>query len=258
MTMSSLLPGGVERFLTWRRRFEELGFSKLAAVRAAADRELKRAYVRSRIEHLPASLRRSLRVVVDVGANEGQWLGALLAQVTVERVEAFEPNPVVADTLQASLARHAHVRLHRVAAGSTPGTLPLQVTAASDFASFKRPEAKVAAYYAPGATEVTSEVDVQVVTLDDALRDLGAVDLLKIDAQGFEREVLAGARGLLRRTRAILIEANYVSHYQGDESLGSLTELLATEGFTLWDLSPPHRAKDGRALWCDAVFVRAG
>jgi FkbM family methyltransferase len=182
-------------------------------------------------------------------------LGALLAVTKPERVDVFEPNPRAADELARAFGRHASVRIHRSAAGAEPGVLPLQVTASSDFASFRTPSPGVARYYAAGATEVTARVDVPVVTLDAALADLRSVDLIKIDVQGFEREVLAGAKQVLERARAILIEANLVSHYADDESLGSLTDLLAGAGWALWDLAPPFRAQDGRALWCDAVFV---
>jgi thiazole synthase ThiGH ThiG subunit len=103
---------------------------------------------------------------------------------------------------------------------------------------------------------VAAQVPVQVQTLDHMTRELERVDLLKLDVQGFERQVLAGGHETLQRTTALLIEANFVSHYASDDSFGTLTELLARAGFELWDLSPPFHAPNGRALWCDAVFVK--
>ena len=82
------------------------------------------------------------------------------------------------------------------------------------------------------------------------------MDLLKIDVQGFERAVLAGARYVLKNTRAVLMEVNLQSHYAGDDTLPALWNQLAAQGFSLWSLSPPFTGADGKALWADALFLK--
>jgi FkbM family methyltransferase len=253
--LKSLLPGGAERFLGWNAKFRELGFSHRAALRASASVERKRAYQSSRIGQLPPALRRTLDFVVDVGANQGQWSAALLTVAKPRRMEVFEPNPEAFALLEQRIGGRPGVQLHRIALGPTHGELPLQVTSASAFASFLDPIPEIASHYGTSATSVTKRVQVQVAPLDAVLSDNQPIDLLKIDVQGFERSVIAGAHTVLARTRAVLIEANFVPHYSGDDSLDSLTPLLRERGFALWDLAPPARAANGRPLWCDAVFT---
>jgi FkbM family methyltransferase len=253
--LDALLPAGVARFRSWKQRFEDLGYSGPSAARAASSREHKRAYADSRIVNFPSDLRRELGCVVDVGANRGQWASALLTLRPPRRFEIFEPNPEAFAILERSMSTAAGVRLHRSAIGAEPGELVLHVTEGSEFASFLEPERALEAFYAPGVMQVTADVRVPVETLDRVLHDVDRIDLLKIDVQGFERQVLSGAADVLRRTRALLIEANFVSHYKGDDTFGSLTALLRGSGFELWDLAPPFHAPDGRALWCDAVFA---
>jgi FkbM family methyltransferase len=253
--LSLLLPSGIDRFLDWRRRFERAGFSSWDALRAAGSRAQKRALVQSRIEQLPPRLRRELRCVVDVGANQGQWSLALLCVAQPARMELFEPNPEAFAVLSRALAGRPGLRLHPIALGAQAGELPLQVTAHSEFASFLTPALATPKYYGSESVTVQKHVRVAIDTLDHALADCPLVDLLKIDVQGFERQVLSGAAQTLARSRVLLIEANFVRHYQGDDSFGRLCGLLDELGFELWDLSPPFRAEDGQALWCDAVFV---
>ena len=47
---------------------------------------------------------------------------------------------------------------------------------------------------------ITSEVQVKMTTLDRLLVDLAEISLLKIDVQGYEKAVLAGAKQTLPRT----------------------------------------------------------
>jgi FkbM family methyltransferase len=254
--MDAWLPARVVRLHEWHRRFRRLGFDTIAAARAAVSRSKRAAYGQTKLEHLPDSIRGRLRVAVDVGANEGQWSTALLALVRPVRLELFEPNPACVRLLHARLRDIPGVRVHGVGLGAASGELTLNVTRSSDFASFLQPADRIRDEYAAGAVEIAERVTVPVETLDRALPDVEVIDLLKLDVQGFERHVIEGGRATLQRTRALLVEANFVSHYAGDDSLASLSALLQDRGMTLWGLAPPFLGRDGRPLWCDAVFVR--
>jgi hypothetical protein len=50
---------------------------------------------------------------------------------------------------------------------------------------------------------------------------------------------------------------NLQSHYAGDETLPALWNQLASQGFSLWSLSPPFTGVDGKALWADALFLKS-
>jgi hypothetical protein len=147
------------------------------------------------------------------------------------------------------------VRLHPLALGAEHGELALNIMKHSNFSSFLAPVSSLREHYGAPSAAIARQARVRVQMLDDFFADGTTLDLLKIDVQGFERHVLAGARRTLARTRSIFIEANLVSHYQGDDTLGGIVSLLFEVGFDPWDLSAPFRAPDGRALWCDATFI---
>lgn len=227
-----------------------------ATLLGAASKVNRDAFVASRIEHLPRALRSNLSLVVDIGANTGQWLSALQKLVRIERAEVFEPNPEAFEMLRSRLGHNANYSFHRNALGMKAGVSTLHVTCESSLASLLPPSKLLEEQYADCNARVVDEIQVPVTTLDAVLPGDGAIDLLKIDVQGFERPVLLGGVNTLSRTRALLIEMNFVSHYEGDDSFASLTDLLTGQfGFEFWDMSWPHRGPDGRALWSDAVFV---
>ncbi|MGZ3459411.1 MAG: FkbM family methyltransferase [Archangium sp.] len=142
---------------------------------------------------------------VDVGANVGYF--TLLASSLVGsagRVCACEPSVRAFQRLEATLRDNAisQARAFNFALGAEPGTLNLYFTSPT------------VTNHTPSmvAQEGARSVPVRVRTLDECLEEWGLerVDILKIDVEGFEPQVLAGAGKALAtgRIRAILCEFN--------------------------------------------------
>ncbi len=216
------------------------------------------AYDRSRFSILPPAFKRSPSFVIDVGANEGQWTHALTQLLSIPEIWVFEPNPEAMKVCRQRLGELSGITYFDVALGDEAGQVEFHVTAASDFSSVLHPRSEfLQAQYGAAAARVARTIPVKQCTLDSLVPESRSIDLLKIDVQGFERAVLAGARSVLARTRTVLIEANLVSHYASDDTFPALWNELADLGFSFWSLSAPCLGRDGRALWADAVFVRS-
>lgn len=234
------------------------GSSPILSWLSACSPHVRSALERSRLSLLPLWLRRPLSLVIDVGANEGQWVSSLLSLLRVQEVWVFEPNPEAMQKCRRQLARYRGIDFRELALGSAPGSAVLHVTKSSDFSSLLRPNRTlIDDHYRDDPGQVIGECTVQVSPLDDLLPEGKLVDLLKIDVQGFEREVLGGAAKTLRNTAAVLMEVNFRSHYEGDETFGPLHSLMTDLGFQLWSISPPYRGPSGEALWADALFVNS-
>lgn len=214
------------------------------------------ALERSRLSILPPALR-PLSFVVDVGANEGQWIGSLMELLPLPEVWIFEPNPEAMKICQERIGRRPGIKYFDLALGDADGQAELHVTASSSLASILEPRADfLEIHYGTNAAQVVLNKQVQIATLDSLVPESRPVDLLKIDVQGFERAVLSGAQRVLRSTRAVLIEVILQSHYAGDDTLPALWNQLTNQGFSFWSLSPPIISRGGKALWADAVFVK--
>lgn len=134
------------------------------------------------------------RVSLDVGANRGVYTYALLPHSRA--VHAFEPNPKMFDALR-HWAR-GRAELHPIALGDAAGTAELRVPRRRHGFSNQGASLSPAKADRPHAA-----LSVETARLDDlGIEDVG---FIKIDVEGFETEVLVGARETLRRDRPNLL-----------------------------------------------------
>ena len=201
---------------------------------------------------------------IDIGANKGEYSEALL-RLTGARVIAFEPLPKAFAAVQ-ELGERYPGRLTAVNAGvgDADATMDLHYGAEdSEHASFSD-EVQEIDYVGAGNVNV---IAVQVVTLDSYLAGAGAVpqiDLIKIDTEGFEHEVIAGAARTIERYRPRFIQVEYNLHqlFRG-QSLLSLSRLLP--GYTPFQVLPhgsglhrvdPKRPESNSYFFSNFAFVR--
>jgi FkbM family methyltransferase len=198
-------------------------------------------------------LRRELKpgmTFVDIGANCGYFSYLASQRVgSAGRVLAVEPSPRVADVVATAIRENGlkNVTLFRTALGRAAGELTLYVP----------PESL--ANHAPTAlaTPGWSPMTVPVRRLDDLLDEqmIDRVDVLKVDVEGYEGEVLAGAERALRsgRIRAMLVEFNEWWLRQAGSGSGELWDRILAAGFT--SASPRPASFDIRSL--HNVYFRA-
>lgn len=143
--------------------------------------------------------------ILDVGAHDG-LLTIPLSRLPGSSVLAFEPLPSAFARLDAAIrAAHGgamppHVALHPQALGAESGTITLSVPVLDGVV--QEQWASAAKDYAGFASVTVERHAVQVLTIDSlGLRNLTHV---KVDAEGFEEEVLRGAAETLRRCRPVL------------------------------------------------------
>ena len=248
-----LLPHGVVELTKNRHRLADLGLELPLTDWWRSDWLVHEAEA-SGLDLLPRGQWRNLRTVVDVGANVGQWSTMLLDLVRPEKLIVIEPQPAAFAKLQELLGNDGSVELHRVAIGDTEGTTKFRVTRDTTGASVLPPREEMSDLIG-GNWTVESEIEVPMKTLDGLLRDVAEISLLKIDVQGFEKAVLAGAPASLRRTNFLLIELNYLQQYEGGSWFGELHEILTRDhSFVLVDASKPLRL-NGRASMSDGLYV---
>ena len=101
---------------------------------------------------------------------------------------------------------------------------------------------------------------VKVETVDDLVRErsLEPPFLLKIDVQGAEREVIAGAAETLPQAAAVITEVSFFDFYEGGTAFGELLETMAAASFVVYDIGNlARRPLDGALSQADVLFVPA-
>ena len=104
-----------------------------------------------------------------------------------------------------------------------------------------------------------NEIQVECVTLDDlaGLLDIGfrRIDLLKVDAQGAEADILAGAQSMLGLVDNITLKINLFDFYSKRSSFGEIEGLLS--GFSLYAITKVSQdPKNFRTDWAEVFYTR--
>jgi FkbM family methyltransferase len=131
------------------------------------------------------------RLAVDVGAHIGQWSKNMAADFTA--VHAFEPVPDYAACWRANIKDAPNATLHGVALGAQSDVVCLRCgTPGSHGDTFVAPK-----------DQANVAFDVTLATLDSF--ELGQVDFVKVDCEGYEMFVLKGGQNTIRRDRPCII-----------------------------------------------------
>jgi FkbM family methyltransferase len=243
------MPVGLAEALEARRTFRRRG------LRTPSLRICRQAWL-SRLHLLPADLDLTSGLVLDVGANEGSFTNAILALAPGARVLAVEPAPGPQAQLRERFGADARVEVAAQALADRSGTATFHLTEHSHNSSLRTPRAEMTGLYEDEGWRVAGAIEVPVTTLDELVGERD-VAVLKLDVQGGEREVLRGGAATLARTRAVLMEVTFVSHYEGDATFDGLHQEMVGLGFELISVSEPGRTAGGDvATWADACYAR--
>lgn len=139
--------------------------------------------------------------MLDVGANVGAYSVTAAAYCPdLERIDAFEPAPVAFDELCQNLVLQPdrqRFTAHRVAAAATAGTGRFRVY--GDMHGANR-----LASARPANERDVETIEVELVPLDSLVDSSGETLMMKIDVEGAELDVLAGARRVFDDNRCLL------------------------------------------------------
>lgn len=221
------------------------------------------------VDAFPADFYLTLIDVGSAGGAQPRWkrFAPLLSAVL------FDPRE---PTARGKLGR-GETRVYPVALGATAGESVLYVTALGNMSSVLEPNLPLMqTYHKKGAhAEVVDRVKVPVTTLDAlAAADGFAPDVLKIDTQGSELQVLAGARAVLASSVVLAeVEVSFLARYHGQPLIDDIVSTMRGHGFELIELQrlKRYRARNaldianvglgggqraGRIAYGDAIFLR--
>jgi FkbM family methyltransferase len=200
-----------------------------------------------------------INLILDVGANDGGYGSYLRSIGYRDAIISFEPL-TIAHTKLSSRARTDpfwHV-MPRMALGSTDDTSVISV-AGNSASSSMLPMLEVHRHAAPSSAYVGTEPVVvrKLAGLDIPLIREYSNILLKIDAQGYEMQVLEGAEALLARVHGIQVELSLTPLYDGQSDYRSIIDWLTSRGYRMWNVIPGFVDQEtGRMLQFDGIFFR--
>lgn len=198
-------------------------------------------------------------LIIDVGANEGQF-GSAIRRFYRGEMHSFEPVSSAFETLAHAASMDPDWHVHKVALGSRDSIQTINVSEQTDFSSLLETNDYCADRFGSGALSVRKE-PVQVRRLDGLINEL-VPDLrnrkifLKMDTQGYDLEVFRGMGDKIRNVVALQSEVSLIPIYAG---MPRWTECVATyekAGFGIVGMFPVTR-DSGRVIEYDCLLVRA-
>lgn len=201
------------------------------------------------IKHL--LVQNGIDTIIDVGANTGQFGTKMRSCDFRGRIISIEPvreyHQVLLKKAQKDTAWDVAPRM---GLGAIRGEETIKVM--GTLSSFKSPLEKI---------DFEIEERVPIFTLDEVVISFGIPDAarmgLKLDVQGFEKEVIDGAEATLKRVHALLIELSLKPVYSGELHYLDMLALLEDKGFHAVYFSPVvDRQKLGEMWQVDALLVR--
>ncbi len=196
----------------------------------------------------------NVKVVFDVGANEGQSAECYVGAFPCARIYSFESIAATYKSLVERASRWPRVRTFQLAFADSNRTARIQLVPLSVQNSLRN---ELGDSSSSGGELVT----IRMLDSFCAEQNISHVDLLKTDTEGLDLEVLKGGEAMLRshRIQFILTEATFHPEDSYHTSFFRLIEYLSGFGYCFVDLydhdfvscSPPRPP----LAYCNALFT---
>jgi len=195
------------------------------------------------------------KTVFDIGVGHGTpWLYEGFSESKFVLIEALPAFQAAVEAIAARLGADHYM----VGLGRSEGRALLRVPKSGATGASFLPRSPELAALRKMAGEVLEDYSVEVTrTTLDRLANYEPPFFLKLDVEGAELDVLAGAKEALKRTEMVLMEISILPRHQAEASFSETIRFMDDSGFSLFDIVHMSQASvDGRLVYVDAAFVR--
>lgn len=200
--------------------------------------------------------------VFDVGANDGGFAEMLRSEAGYTGwIISFEPLEKVARALAKKAESDPRWEVMTDALGRSQGEMEFHQMAGDVFSSFLMPDTSQPDKYS-SSNKVVQSIQMKVNTINHLwpqIRERLGVRrmLLKMDTQGFDLEVFAGADAQLQDIPVLMSELSFVRIYKDSPSYQEALTAFAKAGYAPALLSPISFDQHHAAIEMDAILVRS-
>ena len=203
-----------------------------------------------------------VELVLDVGANAGQYRDLLRAQVGYSgEIVSFEPVPQLSRNLAERARTDPNWHVENFALGSAGGEADFNVMADTQFSSFLTPHNDEVGDIFRDSNRPAEKVRVRVTTLDAMFPALlnrfrPRATYLKVDTQGFDLQVLLGGLECLPHVAALQTEASVRPIYANAPKYHEIIEFCEKHGFVMSGIFPNNAGHFPQLIEFDCHMIR--
>jgi FkbM family methyltransferase len=195
-------------------------------------------------------------LLFDIGANTGQY-GVLMRTLGYTRkIVSFEPLNNAYEELQKVTKNDGNWETYNYALGSENGISTINISGNSVSSSILNIKALHVATDPQSGYIGKQEIEVkQLNVIFDSIFQEGKNVMLKIDTQGFEKQVLEGATNIINKVSLIQLEMSLVALYDSETLYLDIIDYLDKKGFKLIAFENGfNNSETGELLQVDGIF----
>jgi FkbM family methyltransferase len=193
-------------------------------------------------------------LVIDCGANSGQWGSIIKKEFPKINLISFEPISIAFEALKSRTQKSEYWEAHQLALSAHSGSTRMQLASNGGMStSLNRPSLHT---HVHPEIRFTKGEEVAVTTLDQFKFPAQKI-FLKIDVQGHEADVLAGAVELMKSVVLIELESSFTPLYDSEIPHHELIAGLFRRGFIPLNFGNVHQDSKGRIWQLDTLLVRS-
>jgi len=216
--------------------------------------------------HLRRDLKRRLKIIdnckidtlLDIGANIGQYALKMRNLGYKKKIISFEPLNSAFEILKKSAERDKNWIVNNYGLGNEDSTGVINISGNSDSSSILE-MLPTLSESAPGLKYIGKQ-EIVIKKLDTIFTSFVKSEdsvMLKIDTQGFEKNVIEGALQSLKQIRVIQLEMSIVPLYKNEMLFKEMITYIENQGFQLYSLENGHFNRNtGQLLQVDGIFVQ--
>lgn len=215
--------------------------------------------------HLKNDLKRRLKIIsncnidilFDIGANTGQYSKKMRNLGFNKKIVSFEPLKDVFEILKHNASDDKNWIVNNYALGNEDNKGIINVSGKSDCSSILNmlPNHIESA----SGLEYIARQEITIKRLDSVFNSFASNSdkvMIKIDTQGFEKNVIDGALESLKSIMIIQIEMSIVPMYENEMLFIEMIQYLEKKDFQLYSLENGHfNRNSGQLLQVDGIFV---
>ena len=197
-------------------------------------------------------------LIFDVGANTGQFALQMRKEGYKGRIISFEPMSSAFKELEKRAASDSNWEAVNIALGGEDGKTDINISENSYSSSIL--DIMPSHVAADASSSYVKQESVEVRRMDtiiDTYFNSGDKLYVKIDTQGYEKNIIIGAENSLKDIHGLQMEMSLVPLYQDELLMPDMIKHMNLKGFISWsfeeEFQEPHT---GQLLQVNGIFVK--
>lgn len=201
-----------------------------------------------------------IKTVIDCGAHNGMTALEYNSILPDATIYCFEPQKNIYEKLQENISKkNTNIKAFNVALGDKiKSNVKINISSYSPSSSLLDLSDSLKKIH-PHTAGVTEDIT-EMITLDSFASSIRFEKniLLKMDVQGYEANVLNGAKNILNDISFIKAEVNFIELYEKQCYFEDIFDIIRPYGFTFRGLSEIGRKnrENGLSMYADAIFIK--